>query len=1460
MLFSLKLYVHLDNEDNSGNEDYQLTSRFMVLSNTLHSLGRLDDSFRVSCWVLAYEAKRISASDLTEEVLLDDFANKSLGVLPPSCDVPVSSQATISICRRLTAHLVDLRRQGKSEQHSRSSNTTVDKILDSFWNQSLVEHSSSKSPIGYVLQFQDIVGEGENALKILLPLLDVLLLLGQSIHQMASGNDTDESLLTSVLVDHSRLVKLLNDFIAFLDLQNTSLYKCLLRLIASASLVPVACKSWTGAGNTWQEEIDQIVIDEALLIAEQGIELLQEERNCSSEEKLGFVFESLKLSLETLRLALRPDDSEDIIARSISTSKLLVNTGNDAADADDFLSMLAKKWSIWTISNLRNMLDARGMREQATILSLWCVALTENDEVNILWFHSSVITDCIDETNLLCATDAFIKSTNIPTTESSLLGSVKWIFEKELQLCQIHLSVLKHGAECHEAFSSLKSRLDHIRAEIENCDMENMDGEFCVLYLWVMSTTYLVHSDLAIAYGYFPEALRSTQLCLRYCQAVMKRSGMRFENSASWISSLATSTVLARAATRYIQVLVRRPKLHYRMGNHRKADAYMRSVLDLLKIDSVLTISDHDDQRITLKQLMLFLKGAPHVRPFLETKGWASTPDNTIKELSEYRPHDTTLAGNATSITDFMRDLIAGESSFSLVYFSFCCWKATDSYFFLFLSRTVGDVLYGDSLTQNFNGAFVPFYEETIKEFSYNRKLIETQLTDVPSTIERNFGISLTKHVELRNARVLFENPQTPSEIHFDTRVYSLCREIQKSEFTFSDDKAWALYYLGVMELSNARESGILQRLWRKSEQNGQSMGVTEKEEEVIARAREYLSRASLYTMNSSDVLRRNIVRSLALTQGPFITDSIGMSAGILVLSSIGQSLRRRMTWSFSNSPEDCERIDINDLQRIFSTFDGPPQVDRERDCRINQFLNDLASVTPPSWKFIAPVICPTGEILVTSLVKSPSADQFNFSTTCIFPSGESNAYDTIMKPFDSILQQVQEQLHQAVPSNASEKTDKEAMKRKWWEERSRLDDELCALLQNVETMYFSEIFDELEPDSTGDDSDTSSDSSDNDDLPRGNLASRFEEAVEEVNGASASNHEGRVKTLNDLTVPTLKEMIRDMGVEESEFKRLRKMDLIQFITEEQDKAREDRERKTNKTKESATKLDNPDQCIFLILDENLHRFPFEGMPCLENKNVCRVPCLSFVLATLYEFECSPNKSLYIDPTQGTYVLDPENNLHGTRDRLLPVVKQMESRWNCKWDGVVGEMPDASVFTAGLSKPNGIMMYFGHGGAQTCFSRRRVEDLIDCRVSSLNGQQGQNSCQSAVVLMGCSSGRLISINRKNSDTLEQTPLYYEPEGVALSYLCAGAPCVVGNLWDVTDNDIDKFSISLFEHFFVEGESLSRSVSFSRSVCKLPYLVGCAPVCYGVPVLPMLKNPQNKLNQKSDVKSVVVNES
>jgi separase len=144
-----------------------------------------------------------------------------------------------------------------------------------------------------------------------------------------------------------------------------------------------------------------------------------------------------------------------------------------------------------------------------------------------------------------------------------------------------------------------------------------------------------------------------------------------------------------------------------------------------------------------------------------------------------------------------------------------------------------------------------------------------------------------------------------------------------------------------------------------------------------------------------------------------------------------------------------------------------------------------------------------------------------------------------------------------------------------------------------------------------------------------------------------------------------------------------------------------------------------------------------------------------------------------------------------------------------------------------LQQQQGLYLYFGHGAGESFFSRGDIDDFAS---------KNSNSWRcSAVVLMGCSSGELKTVNGQYG-AMSGNPIHFEPEGVALSYLCAGAPCVVANLWDVTDYDIDRFSISFLKGLFRGSRmTLGQSVTSSRDACKLKFLVGTAPIIYGIPV-------------------------
>eukprot|EP00903_Cladosiphon_okamuranus_P012531 g11734.t1 len=271
---------------------------------------------------------------------------------------------------------------------------------------------------------------------------------------------------------------------------------------------------------------------------------------------------------------------------------------------------------------------------------------------------------------------------------------------------------------------------------------------------------------------------------------------------------------------------------------------------------------------------------------------------------------------------------------------------------------------------------------------------------------------------------------------------------------------------------------------------------------------------------------------------------------------------------------------------------------------------------------------------------------------------------------------------------------------------------------------------------------------------------------------------------------------------------------------------------------------------VVLVLDEELQAIPWEGLPCLRGHAVTRVPAVPFVFAALEtrwnrggdgdaqasgskargkakgkgKGKPAPARNLQqpwipsrggVRLDRGYYVLDPESNLPHTRKQLGPLFQGLERRLG--WSGVAGEAPTEDAMAQTLEEVD-IFAYCGHGAGELLVGRDAVAGLTRCAVA---------------VLMGCSSGRLKGYGD------------FEPMGMATSYLAGGSPAVVANLWDVTDKDIDRFSVSLFEAFLGEGGAgkngngraltLAHAVAESRSECKMPFIIGYAPVCYGIPV-------------------------
>jgi separase len=231
---------------------------------------------------------------------------------------------------------------------------------------------------------------------------------------------------------------------------------------------------------------------------------------------------------------------------------------------------------------------------------------------------------------------------------------------------------------------------------------------------------------------------------------------------------------------------------------------------------------------------------------------------------------------------------------------------------------------------------------------------------------------------------------------------------------------------------------------------------------------------------------------------------------------------------------------------------------------------------------------------------------------------------------------------------------------------------------------------------------------------------------------------------------------------------------------------------------------------VVLILDEALQRLPWESMRFLREHTVSRAPALSYVLAHGTQRPLS-NSRLVLNGVRMTsvfFVLDPDHNLPRTRETLAPHFSSW--RDDLGWQGVVGCAPEADAFRSALVEKD-LVVYCGHGGGERLIRRDIIEKLPQCH--------------SAVLLMGCSSGHLENCGE------------FEPTGVCASFLLAGCPAAIGNLWDVTDKDIDRFTESLLRAWATScpRTGLGEAIAPSREVCKLRMLTGCAPVYYGLPL-------------------------
>jgi Peptidase family C50 len=230
-------------------------------------------------------------------------------------------------------------------------------------------------------------------------------------------------------------------------------------------------------------------------------------------------------------------------------------------------------------------------------------------------------------------------------------------------------------------------------------------------------------------------------------------------------------------------------------------------------------------------------------------------------------------------------------------------------------------------------------------------------------------------------------------------------------------------------------------------------------------------------------------------------------------------------------------------------------------------------------------------------------------------------------------------------------------------------------------------------------------------------------------------------------------------------------------------------------------------ETVHWCLDDILQELPCESMPSHRGWPSTRLLDDSAVAGPCPSLK---NATVLLNPTS-----DPD--LSDTELRLRPVLSSLgwtddDDSFVVTGDDLAQRSAPQQPFAAELSDHGtDVFVFCGHDfgqqvglGTEAILSMERVPALV--------------------LLFGCSSGALRGPRG-----------IFGPAGIAQVWLARGARAVVGNLWDVTSQELDKFSNELLRLYFQNSTPLTEAVELARRKCRLPNMTGAAPVIYGSPL-------------------------
>ncbi|KAH9868692.1 hypothetical protein J1614_007764 [Plenodomus biglobosus] len=384
----------------------------------------------------------------------------------------------------------------------------------------------------------------------------------------------------------------------------------------------------------------------------------------------------------------------------------------------------------------------------------------------------------------------------------------------------------------------------------------------------------------------------------------------------------------------------------------------------------------------------------------------------------------------------------------------------------------------------------------------------------------------------------------------------------------------------------------------------------------------------------------------------------------------------------------------------------------------------------------------------------------------------EEFSFEDGKRDFDEIIE-----LSDFSTRTAKDMTSREA-RQQWWTEREALDTRLHELLINMENIWlggFKGVFSQHER--------------------QASLLARFRKSLEGIldkHLPSRSKKSQQKRPVLDARVLELFIGLGDATNDELDMDEALidliyfVVDILQFNGERNAYDEIDFDAMVVETHEALRayhsavhKTNSMSRHTILILDKNLHGFPWESLPCLEQLSISRLPSLAALRERLLAARSSQTDEdaapgQYIRTTSGgTSILNPSGDLAHTTKTIKPRLEELQGCWN----HIANRPPTEKEFESSI-RDKELVLYFGHGSGAQYIKSKSVRRLYP-------GEQDEETARpgcATTLLFGCSSVHLTENG------------IYEPSGMLASYLTAGAPAVVGMLWDVTDKDCDRFAV------------------------------------------------------------------